>query len=63
MSVAIRCDRCDKIVEKDGVYAQVTLQPYANGEKHGGTTKDLCHVCAGQVSSVLLADARKGGAQ
>lgn len=61
MSTAIRCDRCGTIVEKDDVYAQVTLQPYANGEKHGGTTKDLCELCAGQVSRVLLADARRGG--
>lgn len=65
MSAAIRCDRCDRIVEKDGGYAQVTFQPYANGEKQGGTTRDLCEFCAGHVSRVLLSDARKreeGGA-
>lgn len=58
MSTAIRCDRCGTIVEPNEVYARVVFSPYANGEPHGGSVKDLCEMCAGHVGRVLLADCR-----
>jgi hypothetical protein len=57
MATAIRCDRCNAVVERNGVYAALRLSLFCQGAGEPGSTvqKDLCEPCMSHVARVLNA--------